>query len=415
MDDPMRALLDGVAGLSRRAPRPTYEAPGLSFGAASLRRADGRWASLTLTLTGGASAKPTRVEYPMDPWMAESASLDTGDAPDDGLRSLLVEHGLLSHPAWLTEPEPAGRPSEGTAAAALDGLRGHLTRVTGRNVRCPVCPAPFRRGGSRWSAKSIPFGRMGDEERALLKMLGLLPPEEPEPEEAPSCPHAPMRREALEALYQAFPELAFEAATVLVPSITPAATRFLMSPMLMRGLLRDWLLVPTDPEDDYAPIVRGPEEAGLPRGQRTALTPAAGPWDEGATLSRSLPPANDAGPVPAMPTKGALPPLVLLWPDGIAKPPPAAPSAPPPAVVVVPPSKRAKPAPKRAKVAPAASVEPAPQPGTAPPPAASTPSPGQELMPAELRALGYTDAKLRQLIKDGVVERSGFGWYRWKG
>jgi len=417
MDDPMRALLDGVAGLSRRAPLPAYEAPGLSFGGASLRRADGRWASLILTLTGGATRKPTRVEYPMDTWMAESASLDAGDVPGDGLRSLLVEHGLLSHPAWLIDPEPAGRPSEGPAAAALDGLREHLTRVTGRNVRCPVCPPPFRRGGSRWSARTIPFGRMGDEERALLKMLGLLPPEEPEPEEAPSCPHAPMRREALEALYQAFPELAFEAATVLVPSITPAVTRFLVSPMLMRSLLRDWLLVPTDAEEEYAPLVQGPEEAGLSSGQRTALTLAAAAWGEGGALTRFAPPANDAGPVPAMPTKAALPPLVLLWPDGIAKPPPpAAPSASPPAVVAPPPG-RAKPAPKRAKVAAAAPIEPAPAPVLAPSPSPSpspsTPTPGQEMMTSELRARGYTDAKLRQLIKDGIVERAGFGWYRW--
>ncbi len=34
-------------------------------------------------------------------------------------------------------------------------------------------------------------------------------------------------------------------------------------------------------------------------------------------------------------------------------------------------------------------------------------------MTSELRARGYTDAKLRQLIKEGVVERAGFGWYRW--
>ncbi|MDO9017597.1 MAG: hypothetical protein Q8S73_45075 [Deltaproteobacteria bacterium] len=411
MDDPMRALLDRVAGLSRRAPLLAYEATGLSFGAASLRRVDGRWASLTLTLTGGAPRKPGRVEYPMDTWMAESASLDADDVPDDGLRSLLVDHALLSHPAWLIDPEPDGRPSEGAAAAALDSLREHLELVTRRAVRCPVCPAPFRRGGSRWSGVNIPFGRMGDEERSLLKMLGLLPPEEPEPENAPSCPHAPMRREALEALYRAFPELAFEAATVLVPSVTPVAPRFLVSPMLMRPLLRDWLLVPTDVEDEYAPLVRAPEDAGLLAGQRAALALAAAAWGEEGSLTRFAPPANDAGPLPAMPTKAALPGLVLLWPDGIAKPlPPAAPSAPPPPAVDAPP-KRAKPAPKRAKVAPAAATEPAPQPG----PVASTPSPGQEMMAGELRALGYTDAKIRQLIKDGVVERAGFGWYRWKG
>lgn len=415
MDDPMRALLDGVAGLSRRAPQPAYEAPGLSFGGASLRRADGRWASLTLTLTAGAPRKPTRVEYPMDTWMAESASFDPGDAPDDGLRSLLVEHALLSHPAWLIDAEPIGRPSEGSAAAALDSLREHLELVTRRTVRCPVCPAPFRRGGSRWSARSIPFGRMGDEERALLKMLGLLPPDEPEPEDAPSCPHAPMRREALTALYQAFPELAFEAATVLVPSLTQVGSRFLVSPMLMRPLLRDWLLAPADIDSEYAPLARNPEDAGLSAGQRGALALAAAAWGEGGSLARFVPPANDAGPAPAMPTKASLPPLVLLWPDGIAKPPPpAAPSTPPPAAAV-PAPKHAKPSPKRAKLSPAAPVEPAPQAGPTPPPAASTPSPGQELMASELRALGYTDAKIRQLIKDGVVERAGFGWYRWKG
>ncbi len=36
-------------------------------------------------------------------------------------------------------------------------------------------------------------------------------------------------------------------------------------------------------------------------------------------------------------------------------------------------------------------------------------------MTSELRALGYTDAKVKRLFVEGRIERIDFGWYRWKG
>jgi len=36
-------------------------------------------------------------------------------------------------------------------------------------------------------------------------------------------------------------------------------------------------------------------------------------------------------------------------------------------------------------------------------------------MTLELRALGYTEAKVKKLLKEGTLERAGYGWFRWKG
>ena len=51
----------------------------------------------------------------------------------------------------------------------------------------------------------------------------------------------------------------------------------------------------------------------------------------------------------------------------------------------------------------------------APAPKPAAPAPGQEMMTSELRALGYTDAKVKRLFVEGRIERIDFGWYRWKG
>ncbi len=37
---------------------------------------------------------------------------------------------------------------------------------------------------------------------------------------------------------------------------------------------------------------------------------------------------------------------------------------------------------------------------------------GDELMTADLRARGYTSAQIKQLVADGAIEKTGYGWYR---
>ncbi len=36
-------------------------------------------------------------------------------------------------------------------------------------------------------------------------------------------------------------------------------------------------------------------------------------------------------------------------------------------------------------------------------------------MTSELRALGYSAATLKQMLAEGTLERTGYGWYRFTG
>jgi hypothetical protein len=105
---------------------------------------------------------------------------------------------------------------------------------------------------------------------------------------------------------------------------------------------------------------------------------------------------DDSAAMPVMTPAMALQDVALVWPDGVPRPAPRLPEATPPP----PPPKRPT-APKRAKAATKS--------------ASAKPAPGQELMTPELRALGYSDAAIKQLLKDGTIQRAGYGWYRWKG
>lgn len=428
--DPVRARLDRVAGVSRRTPRAEYAVEGLSFGAAKLKRnpGHGRWESLILTLTPEASAESERaggsratpVYYPLEYWLACGSS--PGDDEDDdvpaGLHALLVEHGLLSSPAWLTDAAPPALPAD--AAAALDGLRTVLARVTGMDVKCPVCgPA---RGG-----RAVRGGRYGrgpgdlPEQASLLRMLGLsiadLYDEPAGP--SPGCPHAAMRREAFGALCGEFPELAFEAALVLVAAPTMSPPRYVLSPLRVKSLLDTWLVQRVLPAVDDPPRRAVlpppvPEDAALSPGQRGALAFAAQSWGYDGAPGRFVPPVNAAGDMPAMAAGVALPDVARLWPDTVAKPAPR-PAGEPAGKAPRPSPKTARTAraprpPKTTETTETTEVEAATE--SQRPPA---PTPGQQLMTSELRALGYGDARVRQLLKDGTLERAGFGWYRWKG
>ncbi len=228
----------------------------------------------------------------MGDWQAESGFISFDEGGAGGLRSLLVDHGLLSNPSWLLDADPTGHPVDGPAAAALDRLRAHLRRVTERTVYCPLCRVAPPRGLSRWAALAPSLARMGTEERALLQMLGLLPPEDAAPPSPPTCPHAPMRREALEALYRAFPELAFEAGGVLVatPSMTPP--RFVLAAPLVRALFSAWLPGPSRPPDAAAGGWGGRARSRAPR-RRTMASGRRPRWRRPSRSRRS----RSAGPM----------------------------------------------------------------------------------------------------------------------
>lgn len=41
-----------------------------------------------------------------------------------------------------------------------------------------------------------------------------------------------------------------------------------------------------------------------------------------------------------------------------------------------------------------------------------TKAPEGEFMVAELHAMGHSSADIRRMLKEGALERAGFGWYR---
>lgn len=392
-DDGWRARLDRVAGVSLRPPGEAYRVDGLSFGEAILSRdlGSGRWASLTLTLTldaadrsrkaGGSEA--TRVSFPM-----QHALVQREDASDvgPGVRGLLVDHELLSRPAWLTSPALEAPPSDDAALGALDRLRAALCRATGRAAMCPVCERAPVGGGRQNVSMSLLF--------KLGLHIGMT--DEPVDAAAAECPHAPMRREALGALWAAFPELAFEAVLLLVAASAMRPPRFVLSTALMPWLLGSWLMnrQPTR----YASWARPAPDAA----ETSALALSARVWRFEATPG-VVAPAEGAGsdPAPALSTRPSPPAVTLLWPDGVARPEPPQVEAAPPTT-----AKRHT-APKGAPKEPLSA--PAEHPAQPDPP-----SPGQEMMTAELRALGYTDARIKRLVADGSLERAGYGWFRWR-
>lgn len=415
--DPRRERLDRVAGLSRLAPRGDYVVGGLSFGSATLRRnpTSGRWDSLTLLLAPGAAAdgakavkpKATTVVFSLMHWLEHGDFVGEDDlAP--GLYSLIVDGALLSNPAWLTDAAPIDPALDPAAARALAHLRTSLTNVTHLDATCPVCVA--RRGRHAMSFRSMSSSALTRQRIEFLRRLGVdvtgLFDEPASPEAV--CPHTAMRHEALRALFVASPELAFEAADVLIAAPALSPLRFVMSPVMMRGLIGAWLMGRAHPGLSASHGVARPKPAPPPtpragdallsEGQRAALAFAMVSWGFDGPLEAFAPAMNDdSAAAPVMAAATALQGVALVWPDGVAKPAPRLPEAAPPQG----PPKRAEAPPKR--------------PGAASQRAPSTPTPGQELMTPELRALGYSDAAIRQLLKDGTIERAGYGWFRWKG
>ncbi|MEZ4389660.1 MAG: hypothetical protein R3A48_01085 [Polyangiales bacterium] len=384
------ARIEALAGVSLSAPRREYRAEGLSFGDATLSR-DGsseRWQSLTLTLRGPdatpgsnvRSLRPSVVSFSLTPSRLEHygeiygmGAPRPGDLPF-GTRALIVDHALLSNPAWLLDPASALEGASSDAANALEELRATLTRYLDDPMPCSECAAKAARARP---ARRPARGSMQAGYLEMLRRMGVnisfLEASEPEPEPEPNCPHAPMRAEALRALFARHPELAFECLGVLVPHTKGERPRFVLNPAQMPTLLRDWLSAP-----DHV----------------TAERPSA----------RFDASASSPGEVQR------------IWPESVPKPAPPAPSLPPPPREKKATEKKAtekkatekKATEKKAtekKATEVSSEKAAEAPFTA----------GQMVMSSQVRDAGYDAAAVKRLLKAGTLERVDFGWYRWKG
>lgn len=414
---PDRAELDRIAGVSRRAPRVRYEVEGLSFGGATLtRRADDRWSLLTLSLTAEAAVRTeapgtTSVEFPMEYWLAQGATYGDGEATiTAGLHALLVEHHLLSRPALLQRPDDGGPPVEGAAREALVKLREAVERTHAQYARCPACDAARRDhppSVENLDLLARVLGRRIDPAQLRDLLGGAYPTRRGV---ARPCAHAAMRVEALRALCAAYPELALESAHLLIGASSLDPPRFVLSPMAEKPMLGQWLVQRARRRrgygyDDYlrdAPprrrvsLRRPVGDTPLSPALRGALSFAAQSWEADGPLEGFAPPPEGATEAaPTMSASTEVLDVAVLWPDGATHPAPT--------IAAEPEAPKVAPKPKRPR-APKAPAKPTQE-----------PSPGQELMTADLRALGYTDARIKQLLKDGVIERAGYGWFRWKG
>ena len=402
-EDTERATLNAVAGVSRTRPAAEYRVEGLSFGAATLARGHGdRWGSLTLTLTAEAASHTTAptattVRFDLGYWASSAGSRQRDDAEfHEAVRSLLLDHHLLSRPGLLAHAD-GGPPVEGAAAKALLALRDRVEGVRSHSATCPVCDDLVASLRHRYMEGQL---RRGAAPSGYGWRRGLV-----------DCAHAPMRGEAFAALLAAHPELAFEAAGVLRPASALDPPRFALSHQLLAPMLGHWLMRRGRSRygyvDDPFRYGRGGERQRLsrvPQGEslsvslRGALHFAAQSWGASGPLEGFAPPTTEA--VEATPTMTtSVEPLdvSVMWPEGVARPAEKEPAKKEPAAVKKPAGRATKKATEALK------------------PEAGAPSIGQMLMTAELRALGYSDAKVKSLLAAGTIERAGYGWFRWKG
>lgn len=411
--DTERAELDAVAGVSRTRPAAEYKVEGLSFGAATLARGHGdRWGSLTLTLTAEAAAhttapRETAVRFDLGYWASSAGAQRRDDAEfHEAVRSLLLDHHLLSRPGLLARAD-GGPPVEGAAAKALQALRDRVEGVRSHSATCPVCDDLVASLRHRYIEEQL---RRGAAPSGYGWRRGLV-----------DCAHAPMRGEAFAALFAAHPVLAFEAAGVLRPASAFDPPRFALNHELLSAMLGHWLMRRGRSRygyDDPYRFGRGgerqrmsrvPQVGSLSASLRGALHFAAQSWGASGPLEGFAPPASEASEaVPTMTT--SLEPLdvSVMWPEGVARP------AEQPERAAKAPAERAA-TPAKTKTTAAKKVKPAKEPAAKEEPAVKAPSPGQMLMTAELRALGYSDAKVKSLLAAGTIERAGYGWFRWKG
>jgi hypothetical protein len=252
-----------------------------------------------------------------------------------------------------------------------------------------------------------------------------------------------MLYEALAALCKGAPELAFEAAGLLRPAFALDPPRFVVEPQLLKATLGHWLVGRARGRYDtwfggyddgrrsrhraYASTRdRERQAAALPPEQRAAVAFAATAWetDVAVGLLGWRPDGEQDGPPVTMETDVAADErldVAVVLPEGVApRRREVAPKreAPPrseaPTKIKAPskadaPSKKGD-APPPARTSKSAAMKPPP--ATQETPATSDAPPVGEVMTADLRAKGFGPTDVKRMLAEGVLERTGFGWYR---
>jgi hypothetical protein len=463
--------LRAIAGCSLSAPYAEYEVNELSFGSTTVRRdttMPNQWGTITLFFdaetvarcasAGGASIASLVV--PITPGVVDEEAEETTPT-FDGMRALIVEHKLFSHPELLRQDEIENIPSHSPAGERLAALNAQLRQMVdeasfGRSTRCTAC--------RQLDPRSIPTRRPGLYTDVYSENPYLRPP---------PCPHQPLLVEALKAVCDMSPELTFEWVGLLVPSFTLTPPRFVLAPAIASGTIANWLTGRAQSSylgwygAEWRPKAhsktsrshRKLREAGLEGmspTQRNAMVFAAEAWEaEDVTTALETTDHSTATTdllVQALERDETFE-MVAVLPPSIqpvekervaSKRHPAATGRSPAAKA----AKAAKAATTEPTITEPAITEPAiTEPAITEPaitePAVSetttavtttavtttavtttavttttetttteTTRPEGELMTSQLRDLGYSDAAIKKLLKSGELERTGFGWFR---
>ena len=366
-----------------------------------------------------------------------------------GLRDLLVTHRLLSHPAWLRSGRADEIPSGSPGARTLGVLAKQLTERTTEpghaylNDECVSCRelrARAERAANEAALKlaeaALRAAKSATEARRLQQTVqwrkaALASHGGPARRES-SCPHIAMKYEALTALCRRFPELAFEASGLLHVGGALDPPRFVIEAEVFRTAIGHWLLGRV--RGSYggwdapygrhryrrtysASKARAREAATLPPEQRAGVTFAANAWGFDGEVGAlgwdpAATPEGDVA-IDEQPSEAEQISVPAMLPEGCL----AAPKAEAPAAKA-PPAKRASAATAPTKKATAKAPKgkttakaPVAKPPVAKPPAAAE-APTRELMASDLKAMGHTSADVKRMLAEGVLERAGFGWYR---
>lgn len=445
--------LAAIAGFSLARPAEAYVVDGLPFGSARLERDTSRqwsWQRLVLSLTpeaaagaGGLGSDAASIEF----FMHQRGDLGLEAEALVGLRTLLVKHRLLSRPEVLlgghAQDIPSGSPSARVLGLLVRQLAERTTkpRISYVDEECAQCrevraagERSLREAALKAAEAAVMAAGSKTEARRLQQDLywkkAALVNARDVSRRADACPHMAMRYEALAALCARFPELAFEATGLLRAGGELDPPRFVIQAEAYKVALGHWLLGRargrydgwSDPyarsrhRRTYAAArSRAREATALPPEQRAGVTFAASAWGfEGEIGALGWDPAaapeGDVS-IDELPSDEEQISVSAVLPDGCVEAPKA--KAP---VVAASPAKRARPS-KSTAAGAAQKAAPTPKSGPAAKvPVVSAPAvtetPAGELMASELKALGHTPADVKRMLADGVLERAGFGWYR---